>query len=51
MGIMSSVYQDIEELISVGYNDEDIARSVGMDLKLIKYVIEYIRKNQDRKPK
>lgn len=51
MGILSTVSVDIEQLVKIGYTDDEIAKAVGMDINIIKFVIDYIRKNLEKKPK
>lgn len=44
MGILSAVRNDVEDLIKLGYNNESISKSVGIDLYIIEYMTKYIRK-------
>lgn len=44
MGILSAVRNDVEDLIKLGYNNESISKSVGIDLCVIEYMTKYIRK-------
>ncbi len=43
MGILSSISNDIEDLVVDGYNDGYISLSVDMDLIIIQPIINYFR--------
>ena len=45
MGILSVVRDDIVELVKSGFSDQEIEKSVGIDLRVIGNIIDYIRKD------
>jgi hypothetical protein len=49
MGILSVIKTDVEELVHAGYPDEYISKSVGIDLNMIEYIIQYIRQQEKEK--
>lgn len=48
MGLLKAISHDIEELVKSGKSDDYISKSVGLDLNLIKYIIDYFRNTQDK---
>lgn len=51
MGIMSAISTDVKELVDGGFDDTYISLSVGIDLSIIKPLIEYFRKEKERETK
>jgi hypothetical protein len=49
MGILSVIKTDVEDLVQAGYPDEYISKSVGMDLSIIQYIIQQVRKQEKEK--
>lgn len=46
MGILSAVRNDVEDLVKEGFTDQYIAKSVGIESNVLKYMINFFREQQ-----
>lgn len=51
MGILSVIRSDVEELVKAGYPNDYISKSVGLDISMINYIVNYVTKQQEKPSK